>query len=53
MRRITMNVTDAQYEALKTRERETGCTQSEQIRRAINLTLFADAQQQKPTREER
>jgi hypothetical protein len=55
MRRITMNVTDEQYEALKKRERDTGCTQSEQIRRAIAASLklerdLADIPAEKPQR---
>jgi predicted ATP-grasp superfamily ATP-dependent carboligase len=39
MRRITTNITDEQFAKLKERERETGATQSVQIRRALNRAL--------------
>jgi hypothetical protein len=44
MKRICVNVTDEQATALKKRAQETGVIQAEQIRRAINLCLFADEQ---------
>jgi hypothetical protein len=47
MRRITFNVTDEQFELLKERERQTGATQSEQIRRAIAASFDAA----KPTKQ--
>jgi hypothetical protein len=56
MRRITLNITDEQFAALKEHERETGATQSEQIRRAIALSLklerdLADIAASKPQRD--
>lgn len=47
MKRFSVFLTAAQIEALKLRAAETGCSQSEQIRRALNLTFFADAQGRK------
>lgn len=44
MIRLHLNITEKQSEALKARALETGVQQSEQVRRAINLLLFADAQ---------
>ena len=44
MKRICVNVSDEQAAALQRRNVETGVPQSEQIRRAINLALFADEQ---------
>jgi hypothetical protein len=43
-KRICVNLTPEQAAALKERAVTTGVPQSEQIRRAINLSLFADAQ---------
>jgi hypothetical protein len=42
MKRTTLNLHDEQADALQTRAAETGVLVSEQIRRAINLVLFAD-----------
>ena len=42
MKRICVNVTDEQAAQLRERADETGVLQSEQIRRYINLGLFAD-----------
>jgi hypothetical protein len=47
MKRIYVNLTDEQAAALKQRAVETGVLQVEQIRRAINLSLFADSQQER------
>jgi hypothetical protein len=44
MVRISVNLTPEQVDALKARAIETGVPQSEQIRRAVNLAVFADAQ---------
>jgi hypothetical protein len=44
MQRISVNLTQEQVAALKERAAATGVPQSEQIRRAINLAVFADAQ---------
>ena len=44
MKRIYVNVTEQQAAALKERATLTGVLQSEQIRRALNLALFADAE---------
>jgi hypothetical protein len=44
MQRIHVHITEEQSKALKERQLETGVTPSEQIRRAINLVLFADQQ---------
>lgn len=44
MKRISVNLTPEQVTALKERAVATGVPQSEQIRRAINLAVFADAQ---------
>jgi hypothetical protein len=49
MKRICVNVSDEQAAALQRRNVETGVPQSEQIRRAINLALFADEQVGKKT----
>ncbi|HWY20029.1 MAG TPA: ribbon-helix-helix domain-containing protein [Candidatus Acidoferrum sp.] len=43
-KRVCVNLTPEQAAALKERAVTTGVPQSEQIRRAINLSLFADAQ---------
>jgi hypothetical protein len=42
MKRITVNVTDAQAAALKKCAARDGVRQAEQIRRAIDLAIFAD-----------
>ena len=42
-----VKITDEQDKALKERQAELGVTPSEQIRRAINLYLFADQQSQR------
>ena len=47
MKRIYVNLTDEQSQRLKERAVETGVLQAEQIRRAVNLMLFAE---QKPRR---
>jgi hypothetical protein len=39
-----VKITEEQSNALRERQLETGVTPSEQIRRAINLYLFADQQ---------
>lgn len=44
MTRICVNLTSEQVASLKQRALDTGVPQSEQIRRAINLALFADKQ---------
>jgi hypothetical protein len=49
MKRIYVNLTDEQAAALKQRAVETGVLQVEQIRRAINLSLFADSQRRPKT----
>lgn len=50
MKRISVFLTSEQLEALRERAIVTGVSQSEQIRRAISLTLFADAQGHKVER---
>ncbi len=47
MTRISLFLRDEQIAALKLRQIETGVSLSEQIRHAVNLTLFADAQGRK------
>jgi len=47
MKRLTINLTEAQAAVLKEQAAVTGVRQAEQIRRAINLAIFADKQQQK------
>jgi len=47
MKRITLNITDAQSKALKECAAETGVQQSEQVRRSINMTLYAETLQKK------
>jgi hypothetical protein len=42
-----VKITEEQDKALKARQAELGVTPSEQIRRAINLYLFADQQVQR------
>jgi hypothetical protein len=44
MKRVCVNLTPEAAAALKARALETGVPQAEQIRRAINLALFADNQ---------
>jgi hypothetical protein len=44
MKRISVNVTPEQAAALKERTIRDGVPANEQIRRAINLLFFADAQ---------
>jgi ribbon-helix-helix protein len=44
MLRCHFLITEDQSKALKERSLQTGVPQSEQIRRAINLVLFADKQ---------
>ncbi len=46
MRRVSVFLTIDQLAALKARALETGILQSEQIRRFMNLGLFADQQTQ-------
>jgi len=45
MKRVYVSLTDEQSQRLKERVVETGVLQAEQIRRAVNLMLFAE---QKP-----
>jgi hypothetical protein len=47
MTRQYVNLTDAQITALKARAEVNGSPISEEIRRAINLSLFADRQSER------
>lgn len=47
MKRVYVNLTDEQSQRLKERAIETGVLVAEQIRRAVNLMLFADAKPKK------
>jgi|HubBroStandDraft_3_1064219.scaffolds.fasta_scaffold1498896_1 hypothetical protein len=49
MKRIYVNISNEAADALKIRAEETGVIVAEQIRRAINMTLYAEHLQKKPT----